>query len=61
MLSAILLLTFVLAGGKTVQAAIVDFFTAANADNNIGLSPTAFEEFAPLSDGIVTGVVWSVL
>jgi len=48
-------------GGKNVQAAIVDFFTAADADNNVGLSATAFEEFAPLSDGIVTNVVWSIL
>lgn len=49
-----------LAGTKNVTAAIVDFFVA-DAPLNVGLSPTAFEMFAPLDDGIVPNVIWSVV
>ncbi|KAF9465177.1 hypothetical protein BDZ94DRAFT_1189734 [Collybia nuda] len=51
---------FITSGGKNITAAIVDFFVA-DAPENVGLSPTAFKTFAPLSDGIVPNVTWSVV
>lgn len=47
--------------GTTVTAPIVDFFTQPNAQNNVGLSPSAFQKFAPLSDGIVPNVTWQII
>lgn len=47
--------------GTTVTAPIVDFFTQPNAQNNVGLSPSAFQKFAPLSDGIVPNVTWQIV
>ncbi|KAH8103499.1 hypothetical protein BXZ70DRAFT_734699 [Cristinia sonorae] len=45
----------------TVTAPIVDFFTATGVDSNVGLSAAGFVKFAPLSDGIVPGVVWQIV
>ncbi|KAI0074865.1 hypothetical protein K474DRAFT_1709517 [Panus rudis PR-1116 ss-1] len=47
--------------GVSVAAHVVDFFTAPNADDNVGLSPSAFQKFAPLDDGIVPNVTWSIV
>jgi hypothetical protein len=47
--------------GTSVYVDIVDYFTAEGIDNYIGLSPIAFEKFAPTSQGIITGVEWSIL
>ena len=46
--------------GTNLTAPIVDFFTA-NAPNNVGLSPSAFEKFAPLDNGIVPNVTWVIV
>lgn len=47
--------------GTSVVAGIVDYFTASGIDNYVGLSPAAFEKFAPISQGLITGVDWVIL
>lgn len=46
--------------GVNLTAPIVDF-CAACPDVNVGLSDAGFQKFAPLSDGIVPGVVWNIV
>ncbi|THH20495.1 hypothetical protein EW146_g877 [Bondarzewia mesenterica] len=45
--------------GTTVTAQIVDLCLTC-PEFNIGLSPSAFTQFAPISDGIVNNVTWMV-
>ncbi|KAF8058628.1 hypothetical protein FPV67DRAFT_510872 [Lyophyllum atratum] len=47
-------------GAKNITASVVDFFVDP-APFNVGLSPTAFQKFATLDDGIVPNVTWSVV
>ncbi|RDB20661.1 hypothetical protein Hypma_012246 [Hypsizygus marmoreus] len=47
-------------GAKNVTASIVDLFVE-DAPFDVGLSPAGFVTFAPLDDGIVPNVFWSVV
>ncbi|KAA1476515.1 hypothetical protein DENSPDRAFT_785192 [Dentipellis sp. KUC8613] len=46
--------------GTALTASIVDVCPTC-PDFNIGLSPVGFEKFAPISQGIVNNVIWSVV
>ncbi|GLB37978.1 hypothetical protein LshimejAT787_0410290 [Lyophyllum shimeji] len=43
------------AGMKNITASVVDYFVA-DAPFNVGLSPTAFQHFASLDDGVAPNV-----
>ncbi|KAI0061197.1 hypothetical protein BV25DRAFT_1839231 [Artomyces pyxidatus] len=45
--------------GTSLTAAIVDLCPTC-PEFNVGLSPSAFTKFAPISQGIVNGVTWFV-
>ncbi|KAI0032395.1 hypothetical protein K488DRAFT_49996 [Vararia minispora EC-137] len=45
--------------GTSLTAAIVDLFPGG-PEFNVGLSTSAFQKFAPLSQGIVNNVTWHV-
>ncbi|OBZ69848.1 Papain inhibitor [Grifola frondosa] len=46
--------------GTNVSAQVVDFCLSCPS-SNVGLSPVAFEVFAPLAQGIVSNVTWEVI
>jgi hypothetical protein len=45
--------------GTSVTASIVDLFPGG-PEFNVGLSPSAFEKFASLQQGIVNNVAWHI-
>ena len=53
-------LLFISDNGTTLTAPIVDF-CAQCGQFNIGLSPSAFQKFASLDDGIVNNVTWVIV
>ncbi|KAK7691952.1 hypothetical protein QCA50_005357 [Cerrena zonata] len=46
--------------GTNLTAPIVDFCTQCD-QFSVGLSPSAFEQFAPLPNGIVPNVTWEIV